>query len=290
MLGLSNSCDFNKCEHEIERLQTQIDQYEEQQKLKDIIIEEFDNQLIMFDSRLDSVRVLELQIDSLTDVVKKRKRITSSENNLLNNMIRQIDELMTDNEALAYEIKAQIDSTAHGKINSATYTKVLIKSLKDKQEQIKKLEEKVKSLEKSIEGLKIEITYSIEKSEKLEQQLTQARVIIDSTANVLNAVYYTIGNRDQLVAKGIIEVKGVLKKVLELNPSFNEHDFNKINYKNVSLITISNSDRKAKDIEIVPSRAANLYEIRNIEGRVLLKILDAESFWKTSKYCVIVLK
>lgn len=287
-------CQSSDCEKENEELRAQMAEYIEQVERKNILITQFNDKIVRYDQSLDSIRILENQIDSLTEVMRYRGRVAVNENELINEMMQKINRMLAENESLAEELQHDLDSANYRSGGYNKIVEVLAENLKDKQAQIRLLEQKVKSLESEVSGLKVEVKRAIDERDIAVEEAEHIADSLNETKTKLKQakynVYYLIGTKDDLVKKNIIITRGLLNRIAGLSSTFDASHFKPINYKNVSLITISPGVIKPRNIELVPQRRPEDFEIRNVDGRVLLKISNPESFWKISKYLVIVIK
>ena len=106
--------------------------------------------------------------------------------------------------------------------------------------------------------------------------------------NALNKVHFAIGTFEDLKAKGLVEKEGGFlffgrKKALVDDPS--EAQFAEIDGRQLRKLPI-----EAKKLELVSDHPSDSYAIvqdEENEDMKYLEILDANEFWRISKYLVI---
>ena len=115
---------------------------------------------------------------------------------------------------------------------------------------------------------------------------TKSMEIVDKTTK-LHTAYYTIGTYKQLRDKKIIAKQGGflgLGKSKSLIPDFNKDAFTQIDYTATSSIAIN-----GKNAKMVSTHPSGSYKLQKENEKVKsIEITDPESFWKASKYLVVV--
>lgn len=167
------------------------------------------------------------------------------------------------------------------------------------------LESTIDNYEQAIESHKATIASLTEQVEELKfenQQLTVTNVALTDTVSDLrtenNTVYYVVGDKDELLERGIIEKEGgarflfifgkrgeTLVPARELEPSA----FTPINKWEVTEIPLPDSTKKYR----IASRQDVQYLTTPLDGDGRLKaeslqIADPEGFWKGSKFLIVV--
>ena len=133
--------------------------------------------------------------------------------------------------------------------------------------QIKELDASIASLNSKLDAL------SNENKDQQDQ--------LNAQDQALNTVFYTIGTKKELKAKGILE--GGILKVKTLQGVVNDADFTKADLRNVPSIPLN-----VKKATLMTSHPEGSYTFVK-EGKVIteLSITNPEEFWSVSKYLVI---
>ncbi len=109
--------------------------------------------------------------------------------------------------------------------------------------------------------------------------------VINDQDEKLNTAYYVYGTKKELIEHNVISKGGVFKKI-GLDNDFDKTYFTKIDIRNTKEIKLN-----SKKIDLMTSHSTSSYEIVETDGKVsAFKIKNADKFWQTSKFLVIVLK
>lgn len=249
---------------------------------------------------------LQFQNDSIAQV---NARLASD----IEELLQMVDEIEANFSQIT-KTEAALNQ-AQGERLKASIAQI-IEQLKDNQEKIATLEKQVKnrnyniaSLKKTVERLKAENEEKAAMITALQAELAQRDAQIkeldasiaslnsklDALSNenkdqqdqlnaqdqALNTVFYTIGTKKELKAKGILE--GGILKVRTLQGVVNDADFTKADLRNVSSIPLN-----VKKATLMTSHPEGSYTFVK-EGKVIteLSITNPEEFWSVSKYLVI---
>lgn len=153
-------------------------------------------------------------------------------------------------------------------------------SLKEQEEDFKALEARTVLLEQ--DGLKqvIEIT-------KKDSEIV--RLVNDNDR--LNKVHFTVGTYDELEAKGVVTKKGgflMFGRKTALIDDADVSQFSEIDGRQFHRLPIEGN--KLEIVSNHPSNSFTIVEDEENEALKYLEILDAEEFWKISKYLVVSVK
>lgn len=220
-------------------------------------------------------------------VIKEKEKIVSSNFNMGNG------ELNTD-------IKDLI-------VNDMGLINNLLEENKQKlawlQSKLKKSNLKIAELEKMIENMASQLQEKDAEIVSLQTQLANAnqqlKVLFEEYNNrieeigaqtdKLNTAYYCYGTSKELIAQGVLTKEGGfigIGKSQKLADDFNKEYFTK-----VDITLIKSIDLKAKKAKLVTTHASDSYAIEGADGKVdKLVIKNAEKFWASSKYLVIVVE
>lgn len=222
------------------------------------------------------------------------------------------------------QMEGMVSINLNGNEGSSTKAQVVenieaIKAtLQDRQKRLNELEQKLKDSKTSnskllstIESLKQQIANQKEEVESLKLQLSDANKQIarlggtvdslsttvknvssqrDSAETVAkeqealaNACYYAIGSKAELKENGILDSGGFLKKSKIDIASANKNFFTRADVRTLNEIPLHSAKAKV----ITNYQPKNSYEIVDVNGQKVLRILNPAAFWSASKYLVI---
>ena len=104
----------------------------------------------------------------------------------------------------------------------------------------------------------------------------------------LNTAYYAFGTKKELIEKGVISKEGGfigIGKTSKVKDDFNKEYFTKIDITNTNSINIG--AKKAKILSTHPTSSYKLIGEKMVEK---IEITNAEEFWSSSKYLVVIIE
>ena len=158
-------------------------------------------------------------------------------------------------------------------------------------------------LEKFIERLTADMEVKDAQIEDLRTQLEQLNVAMTNlTINYqeanqesavktekLNTAYYAYGTAKELTKNGVLTKEGGfigIGKIQKMKDDFNKNYFTKVDISTTNTIVLA-----AKKAKLITSHPTGSYKIEGEGGKAeQLLITNAEEFWGTSKYLVIVVE
>lgn len=168
---------------------------------------------------------------------------------------------------------------------------------------LKKSNLKIAELEKMIENLAMQIQEKDAQISELQTQLAEAnaqlKVLFEEYNNrieelgqqeeKLNTAFYCYGSSKELREQGVITKEGGfigIGKTEKLSDDFNKEYFTQIDITHVNEIELM-----SKKVKIVTNHPTESYQLEGDDDRIdKLVITDAEIFWSSSKYLVIVVE
>ena len=279
IFALSTSCNNS----ELEKLKAEND------SLKNIVNEsnnQVDQYLAAFNKIQENLNTIK-QKEHIIDVnTRDSSEITPDIEESITTDITTIYSLMQQNEQALATLKKQI--RASGIKNSqlentiANYEKML----KQKDEEITQLTQKLQEMNVNVEKMQQqmeEMQSNIDTMQQIQQQQNQT---INEQDEMLHRVYYVVGTKDELISHKILSKNGLLSK-LSIDPNFDKSYFVTADDRNIEIIPINS--KKSQIMTTHPEGSYNF--VKDNSGIVVsLKILDKEKFWRTSRFCVILLK
>ncbi|UKN02759.1 hypothetical protein K6119_04420 [Paracrocinitomix mangrovi] len=171
--------------------------------------------------------------------------------------------------------------------------KELNKSLENKNLQIEELQNMITSLmdkiqvqEEEIEMLRVELADLDREYVELLEAYEEQTMITAQTLQELNKAYYAYGSTKELEANGVIVREGGflgMKKRTELADNMNDEYFTPIDITRTKTIQIT-----GEKVKFVTDHPSSAYEVVSTGENHTIKINDPKSFWKVSKYLVVV--
>lgn len=154
------------------------------------------------------------------------------------------------------------------------------------QKMITQLMDKIQVQEEEIEMLRVELAdLDREYVELLEAYQEQTEITAETLAE-LNRAFYAYGTEKELEANGVIERKGNflgLNKKAYLKDNFNDEYFTKIDITREKSIQVT-----GEKIRLLTDHPSSAYDLVSNGQNHVIKINDPKSFWKVSKYLVVI--
>ncbi len=225
------------------------------------------------------------------------------------NQIKDLEKILSSTADLGAESQSRKDQIRNDMV-------AIQRALQERRERLVELESKLAksssynvTLKRTIENLKAEIATQETTITSLRNDLASANIKIEeldlqvdslnttvanvtqekelaqeesvNLANELNTCYYAIGTKDELKDNKIIET-GFLRKTKIMSGDYEQSYFTTADKR--QLTTIPLHSKKAK---VLTNQPAGSYEIADIDGMKVLKIINADKFWSLSNYLVV---
>ncbi len=225
------------------------------------------------------------------------------------NQIKDLEKILSSTTDLGAESQSRKDQIRNDMV-------AIQRALQERRERLVELESKLAksssynvTLKRTIENLKAEIATQETTITSLRNDLASANIKIEeldlqvdslnttvanvtqekelaqeesvNLANELNTCYYAIGTKDELKENKIIET-GFLRKTKIMSGDYEQSYFTTADKR--QLTTIPLHSKKAK---VLTNQPAGSYEIADIDGMKVLKIINADKFWSLSNYLVV---
>ena len=245
------------------------------------VIEQKDNEMndvmATFNEIQEGFRLIE-QAENTVTLMKSGEQVNKADQ--IRMSIRNIQQTMQHNRDLIVRLQQQV---REGSMRSEQLRKVvenLTQQLNDKNQELQRLraelEEKdihIAELDKTVADLNVTVS-------DLEADSNQKQETIDTQDKQLNTAYYVFGTKKELQTQNIYQ-KG---KVLSAN--LNKNYFTKIDIRDVKEIKLY-----SKSAELLTTHPAGSYTLQqDAQKQYVLRITNAQQFWSTSKYLVVLVK
>jgi len=196
--------------------------------------------------------------------------------------------LTVDKEYIIQEIKhINVLRIANGeKINSLNNE--LKRSgfrIKELENMIERLIKEMESKDREIEILRSEMNEKNTDYEQLFDSYINQEAIVEELTEQINTGYYSYGTLRELTDNKVIEKKNGffgLDKNTKLLEEFNEDYFNKVDIENTKEILV-----EGFNIKFVTDHPSSSYTLKKIGKNTKIMIVHPKSFWKVSKYLVV---
>ena len=279
MIALLISCNQTK----IETLENRNDSLVQAANAKDQSLDDFLAAFNAIQDNLDSIKEKEMMI---TEQTSHKDELKTEAKDQINNDINDIYQLLLNT-------RSQLESAKQNLGKSNKHIKELEKMLSRLSEQIEEKDQEIEELRGELEAMNIKITkltgdvdrLTEEGKKKTEVLVKQAKTIEEKTTE-LNEAYYAVGTKKELKDNNIITLEGGfigLGKAEKLKNEPNSDYFTKIDIRQSLTIPIP-----GKKAEIITPHPEGSYTIEGEGADQVLKISDYQSFWKSSKYLVVI--
>lgn len=218
---------------------------------------------------------------NLNEIKEKEKIVTASSKS---------GDVKSKEESIKEDIQAIYDLMSKNKNRIGS----LSKKLKGANSKISGLEEMIANLQAQMDAKDGEIAElksaleakNIELS-NIQMNLETVEAESSSKTEKMNTVYYAMGTSKELKEKNVITKEGGfigLGKSTKVKDDFNKEYFTKVDASQTASININS--KKAKILTTHPSSSYKLVSTDKMVERI--EILNAEDFWSSSKYLVII--
>jgi hypothetical protein len=272
---LLTGCNQSELENKNKDLQSQLD-------AKDKYIEEVTAAINEIHNQLESTWAMEnkvIQQSSAKEGSKAPSQLQVKQQIL--SRISDIDSILAANRKKLANLQNKLKSAAVQYAGLQKMVDDLKTTLEEREKTLADLQARVKMLETEVS----EKTKVIAAREATIDD--QVKELNDRTLQ-MNTVHYVIGKRDDLKNQGIIANEGgvlwgLFGTTTVIGGNFKSEAFQKMDKTKESQI-----DVPGKIDELVPKRDAGSYSIEeSSNGHSLLKILDADKFWKLNRVVIV---
>lgn len=235
------------------------------------------------------------EIEANLEEIKKNEGIISThlegetkpaqKQNILSS-ITALNELIQKNKTLVADLDKKYKNSTYKNKELDKMVASLNEKILEKETELAQLKVELEKSNFQVATLTTELNTVSEAKTQLEAQNTQQANVIAKQTEDLNTVYYVSGTYKELKEKGVVDKEGGfigLGKTKELTDDFNEGAFTKVDLRTFTELPINS--KSAKIVTNHPTTAYQLVEgDKEIEELV---ISDPNTFWKSSKYLVV---
>lgn len=195
-----------------------------------------------------------------------------------------IQSRMKENKELIAELQKKLKNSNYKSAQLKKAVESLTAELAAKTDEVKALQVelaakniKVKELDEAVESLT-----SIK--EELTAQNSESQQTIANQDKALNAAWFVIGTKKELKEHKILTNTGLFKKgdVME-DAGFNKDYFTQVDIRNTNDIVLG-----TKNAKVLSTHPEGSYTVvKDGDGMLTLKIVDAAKFWSVTRYLVV---
>jgi hypothetical protein len=274
------SCNKQK----IKQLEMKGDSLTQQANLKDESINEFIKAFNDIQDNLDSIKRKEMIITEQTEMKTELQKKAKDQ---INEDVNTIYQLLLDTRSKLDDVRKKL-----GKSNFQVQE--LEKMVNHLNKQLEEKDREIAELKYELEKMNIEITTltkDVGSLKKLNEEKEgvikeQEGEILDKTKE-LNTAFFAVGTKKDLKDNNIITAEGGfigIGKNKTLKQDFNESYFTKIDIRKTTQIPVP-----GKKPKVVTNHPSESYKISGEGENMVLEIINANAFWKSSKYLVVII-
>ncbi len=269
------SCQSDKAD--MARLQAERDSLLTVATERDNTVDLFAESFTEIQANLDSIKVRQgiVTVNALQSPEQNASAVDR-----INDDIRLINNLMEENRSKIEQLEKQLKNSNY-KVNK--FEKMIASlnaQLAQKESELSELKGQLANLSTKVEQLNISI-------DTLTQRNVTKTRIIEAQVDKLNTAFYVMGTSKELQTKGVISKEGGflgMGKSSKLKSDFENQNFIRVDITKFNTLPINH-----KKVKVVTSHPPESYKLE-MKGDMTesLQITNAEKFWSTSKYLVII--
>jgi len=265
---------------ETDKLRLQNEELLAQARKDSLYIQSITNEMNELYVNLDSMRAREERIRQMSARLRAGSISGREGGPTIDESFAEMEKLNAENQRKIASLQAQLKKAGTENALIKKMVEELQKTIADKDKYINDLQIQIADLQQEVEGWKSKYAATEVEKAQVKEELIQ-------TQDVMSTVFYTIGNKRELVDRGVIDKRGLFGNIKELNENLDDSKFTKIDMRTVSEIPIGKY--KIKRIELLPERPMNSFTLEENGENVTLKVTNPQVFWK-NKYLAIVVK
>ena len=263
--------------------QKEIKQLKEQNQELTIAANEKEVAINDFVATLNSIEEnIEIIKEKENIVVVNSENPDKSQKQKISSALTSINNILEQNRLKIAELDKKLKNGWYQNSKLRKLTDRLKADVAQKEADIVILTENIASLNIKVAGLTTNVASLNTTVDSLSTENAERAKLIEEKTNNLNTAYYVIGSSSELKSKNIITKKGGIIGIgsaTVLNENFDSREFNQIDIREIALIPI-----EGEKIEVITTHPLNSFKFEAGKG---LAIIDAEQFWKNSKYLVV---
>jgi len=274
------SCNKQK----IKQLELKSDSLTQQANLKDESINEFIKSFNDIQDNLDSIKRKEMIITEQTELKTELQKKAKDQ---INEDVNTIYQLLLDTRSKLDDVRKKLGKSNFKVEELEKMVNHLTQQLEEKDKEIAALKEELENMNIEITALTMDVGNLKQQNAEKETLIKDQEGVINDKITELNTAYYVVGTKKDLKDNNIITAEGGfigIGKNKKLKQDFNDKFFTKIDITKTTQIPIP-----GKKPKIITNHSTESYKISGEGDSAILEIINANSFWKSSKYLVVVI-
>ena len=210
---------------------------------------------------------------------------TNSAKRIKENM-QFIQQTMRQNKELINKLKQQLRDSSFKSEELKKLIDNMQQQLEEKEQQLQALREELDKKDIHIAELDETVANLNTNVNQLTEETTQKSQTIRQQDKELHTAWFVFGTKDELKKQNILTKDGLFSKTKILEKNFNKDYFTKIDIRIDKEIKLY-----SKDAKMLTSHPSSSYTLApDANKQYVLRIIDPNLFWSTSKYLVIQVK
>jgi len=267
----------------VDRLESRNDSLIQQAYAKDQALNDFLLGMNEIQYNLDSIKAKEMIINESTEgQVELRKH---AKDQIIED-VNTIYGLLQENKEKLADLRKQLGKANYQIRELEKMVANMSKQLEQKDQEIAALIDMLNQMDVKIVALSQDVHRLTEEGETKSQTIDQQSRELEDQILDLNTAFYVVGTKKELKEANVITSEGGfigIGKEKKLADDFSEEHFTKIDIREVTRIFAPGNK-----VEIVTTHPSDSYEIEDKDDQKVIVIKDAISFWKSSKYLVVI--
>lgn len=259
-----------------------------QKTMQDSIQAALDAKNAETESLFAQLNEIEENLNAVTSKYSKVESIKNASSELNQNSRSRIQSQIQDINEILNQNKQKIASLTKQLQKSQANNKELTAFIEKLQQRISEQEEEIQLLTTELQKKNIIISTLNKDLDEMSRQSKEKDEHIIKVEDERNTVYYIVGTKKELIAKGIINSRGGflgMGKKTSVASDSELDKYNKVDARRLKNITLPGSK-----VQIMTAHPSSSYAFNSTEKPTNLTITDASKFWSKSKYLVIMVK
>ena len=260
--------DSNGESEELAKLRSENRELKNKLEVKDSVINE---SFMLFNEIEQNLAMIDLKEDE----IRFRTNDIELEEDGKQWVLQEIQNINYLREANQKKVK-ELNKTLEDKNLEIAEFKILINNLMNK----------IEVQEEEIEMLRVELADLDREYVELLEAYQEQTELTAEVLQELNTVFYVFGSTDELIANGVLVKEGGFLGIAKKNAL--KSDFNEDYFTQISKSGTNSIDVFGKEVNFITDHPSTSYTIKSEGEKHTIKINDQQSFWKVSKYLVVV--
>ncbi len=264
---------------------------------KDSIQEIVDNRNDMILDYVISFNEIQQNLDSIKRVQKLMNvsldenaiEIQKSQKDKILEDIALMNDMLSENKRIVAALQKKIREN-NGRISELEQMiQSYIVQIEEKDAEIAELSQQIGQMQTAITQLNEKVVNLTEEGRQLAEESQKKSEVIQKQTEEINTAYYCFGSQKELISNNVIEKHGGflgLGRTFKVKADFNQDYLTRIDIRNFPEVSLM--VRKAHLLTLHPD--STYHFVMNEKKVDAFVIDDAEAFWKTSKYLVILVE